>query len=178
MILDYLCMSQTPSSLQKCYPGLCYVLKHCFSQYIFQDSFNIPIISSVYVFFHEIHHLVAILKNGSGFRKVLYTVDVGLSRAFQRYITCPASPTRSEVRRGRDLWCYDFYPIAHAKKNVKKNFVKSFVSKVFYDPSIITNGVIMIFNNHHAKPADGQLLMHYSSLRTQSWNYIWLEPIL
>src|SRR5271157_5357449 len=45
--------------------------------------------------------LAAILKNGVRFKNVLYTVDVHLLRAFQRYITCPDIPTRSEVKRGR-----------------------------------------------------------------------------
>ena len=44
--------------------------------------------------------LAAILKNGARFRNVLYTVEVGLWRAFQRYITRPDISTRSKVRQG------------------------------------------------------------------------------
>ena len=45
--------------------------------------------------------LAAILKtNGTSFKKVLYTIEVGLSRGFQQYITRPDIQALSEVKDG------------------------------------------------------------------------------
>ena len=60
--------------------------------------------------------LAAILKNGARFKKVLYTVDVHLLQAFQRYITCPNIPTRSsEVRRGAS----EAPPLVHQRHKIR-----------------------------------------------------------
>ena len=44
--------------------------------------------------------LAAILKNGAIFWYAVNTIEVGLRRAFQRYITRLDIPTRSKVRLG------------------------------------------------------------------------------
>ena len=40
-------------------------------------------------------------------------------------------------------------------------FFKSLVNKLFYDPHIIFNVLKQNLDNHHARPADGQLIIHY-----------------